>query len=124
MYSHYLVVVVTGDSVISDSNLLYGYNDNEWRDFGYYVAAIFPANRSNTNFTLGDKTSSTLNGVAYYNGPLEEDTAYRVFIKVYSAADNPVQYFVCTFFYYISTCTRTSVSTRLKHQRTAQQLSL
>ena len=98
MYSHYLVVVVTGDNVITDSNLLYGYDDNQWRDLGYYVAGIFPADRDNTNFTLGDKTSSTLNGVAYYNGPLEEDTACRVFIKVYSAADNPVQYFCVHFF--------------------------
>ena len=98
MYSHYLVVVVTGDSVISDSNLLCGYDDKRWRDLGYYVAGIFTAHKDNINFTLGDKTSSTFNEFTYYNGPLEEDTAYRVFIRVYSAADNPVQYFVCTFF--------------------------
>ena len=98
VYSYYLVVVVSGDSVISDSNLLYGYDDNQWRGLGYYVVGIFPAYRDSTNFTLGDKTSSTFNGNTYYNGPLEEDSAYRVFIKVYSAADNPVQYFCVSFF--------------------------
>ena len=97
MYSHYLVVVVTGDSVISNSSILYGYNDTQWRNLGYYVAGIFPANKDDTNFTLGNKTSTMLNGFTYYNGPLEEDTAYRVFIKVYSAAYNPVQYFLCAF---------------------------
>ena len=90
-------MVVVGDTEVSDNSTLLGYNDYQWRDHGYYVAGIFPADRNNTNFTLGDKTNSTFGNYTYYNGPLEENIDYRVFIKVYSAADNHASSFVAFF---------------------------
>ena len=69
---------------------LYPYSDNRWKSLGYYVTGVFHANNDDITYTVGNRKTQIYLGVTYYNSPLSTDVSYRVFIRLYSSATDPV----------------------------------
>ncbi len=88
--SHYFIVIATGDKPLVNITTIYRFSDPLWRDLGYYATAAITADNDNTTFTIGNSVYTTYNSLDYFNAPLNEDTQYRVFIRLYSSVNNPV----------------------------------
>ena len=91
LFSIYKLIVVTNNNEgpFPDTTL-YPHSDSRWKSLGYYVTSVFHASRDDLTYTVGNKESQQYNGVTYYNAPLSTDVSYCVFIRLYSAATDPV----------------------------------
>ena len=71
---------------------LYSYSDDNWRQYNYYVTALDYHNSQNTTLVIGTGNIYTFEGGArYIDAPLESGRSYRVFIRLYSSASDPVR---------------------------------
>ena len=84
-----MVVTNNNGGPFSDTTL-YPHSDSRWKLLGYYVTSVFHASHDDLTYTVGNKESQQYLGVTYYNSPLYTDVSYRVFIRLYSAATDPV----------------------------------
>ena len=93
-FSIYKIIVVTSPNVngpIPESTL-YSYSDDNWRQYNYYVTALDYHNSQNTTLVIGTGNIYTFEGGArYIDAPLESGRSYRVFIRLYSSASDPVR---------------------------------
>ena len=90
-FSIYKLIVVTNNSEDPfPDTTLYPYTDSRWKSLGYYVTSLFHANNDDVTYTVGNRESRQYLGVTYYNSPLSPDVSYRVFIRLYSSATDPV----------------------------------
>ena len=84
---------------IGNITTIYSNSDDSWKDLGYYATAAIIAEDDNMTFTVGDESYTNYNFINYFNAALKEDTQYRVFIRLYSAANNPVCTIIIVFSY-------------------------
>ena len=91
LFSIYKLIVVTNNNEgpFPDTTL-YPHSDSRWKSLGYYVTSVFHAKHDDVTYTVGDRESQQYLGVTYYNAPLSTDVSYCVFIRLYSAATDPV----------------------------------
>ncbi len=84
--SHYYVIVTNNKvNSITNNTHLYPYDNDKWRPFGYYIAAVHNATNDNTILIVGDNSTTIHNKQKYLNGPLEEGHRYRIMIRLFSA---------------------------------------